>query len=252
MNRPAARRVLAGLLLLLLAAPASICRAAALNYPDGTTKALSDEDLRWLAVVIYGETDGGADEQEAAAMTWTLAQRSYWSPTWNKHSIADLAKAYSTTTSPKYLADGSVCRARIAKAQAAGTELPTGDACAAHRFPLRQCYQSLTWDDIKDGGKDCHRWDRRKKKLVDFKTRAAPAITTALERFKAGALDNPVPGAIGWLGGGEWKKVTKRDASQAVATIRDNVYYASTKPGKQKRGMSWDTTSWGPTEIQVK
>jgi hypothetical protein len=193
-----------------------------LAFDDGTKKKLSREDLLWLARAIHGETAGSATEEQAAAMTWTLAQRMRWSPTFRSWSMAKLTQAFSQPVNPNWLADGKFCKGQAK------------EACSARRTKLREKYRSLEWDEI------------------------SPAARKVVVAFSQGQLDNRYVGLVDWLDRDMWEKgrydqrhvagsASRCDTDKAEFSrlkIRGDAYSAVRCPGH-----ALDTWSWKGSEV---
>jgi hypothetical protein len=205
---------------------------ARLKYSYGGQKDITVKDAFAMALLIHAETWGGATQEDAEAMIWSMAQRSYWSPTWNAKSLADMIYAYSQPINPIWRRDGKMCKEGGAKHDA--------DACNDTRLAKRDEFIKLKWKDLNET--------------------ARKAVISWLE----GTLNNPVKGAVGWLAKGEWGKGDKhaiygeRKGKRIITgydvklfEIKSNVFAGREQTGKDSRGVPFDTTAMDGTEVTV-
>jgi hypothetical protein len=193
-------------------------RLGHLEFDDGTTKAITPEDVLWAARMIHGETGGRPDESDAAAMLWAIAQRTRWSPTWRRRSLSDLIQRYSQPINVKWSRDGVYCRKYDGADQSA-----VPDQCSESRLRRRDVYRTVPWGEIH------------------------PTARRMVLEFADGRVPNPVAGAVGWFGKGMWtrrEKAGENEREQMVmeAEIERNVFFRSTKP---------DTRGWRGAEVVV-
>jgi hypothetical protein len=201
---------------------------ARLEYSYGGHKDVTVADAFALALLIHGETWGGATEDDARYMIWAMAQRSYWSPTWNKYPIAKMCYAFSQPINPIWREGGKMC---------SGEQLEKHpNACSEKKLAKRAQFASLKWKNLCG---PC------RKGVIDW-----------LE----GRLPNPVPGAVGWLAPSEWRKekgelVDKIRSSNFYhvkwAVVGDNVFtaYEPLKDHRDKRGVGLDSRGMDGSEV---
>jgi hypothetical protein len=194
-----------------------------LCFPDGSEKNIDPDDALWAARMIHGETGGSATAEDAKAMLWSMAQRSYWSPSWRPKSLGDLIRAYSQPINPRWTRTGKYCK----KYYAEDYEGEVPDNCSESRLKRRDQYRGIAWSAIDATARD------------------------AVVQFGAGTLDNPVPGAVGWFAKGLWKKREQsgKNAEEHMvfqSEIEKNVYFYADGPG-----AALDTRSWTASEVVV-
>jgi hypothetical protein len=201
-----------------------------LAYANGTTNPITPEDVLWAARMIHGETGGRPTDEDAAAMLWAIAQRSYWSTTWNRHTLSELVQAYSQPINPKWSREGSACREYNGKTQ----ELPQSHACAEHRLKLREKYRRLEWNELSE---------------------VARRATIA---FAEGKVTNPIPGGIGWFAKGEWARsestgYNRQEHREGRWEIRRNVFFCSNQNDRDvRRNVSFNSCNWSGKEVSVR
>jgi hypothetical protein len=189
----------------------------ALVFDDGTRKQLTQEDLLWVARAIHGETGGGANEEQAAAMFWALAQRMRWSPTFRHWTMSRLAQAFSQPINPIWLAEGSKCRGS------------TYWGCSEKRTARRVVYRGLRWEQI------------------------SPAARRVVVAFAQGRVDNHFVGLVNWFDRELWEKDGQDErfepgnasrcqtgkATRSRLKLRGDAYLAVRCPGHRLDSWDW-------------
>jgi len=130
------------------------------------TYTFTPEDRLWTARMLAGE----GPVQDAPAVLWTMAQlfspagqAAKYSGPHHFRSWKALIQAYSQPINPIWRRDGSKCRP--------GGSHETAEACAPSRLAMRDRYATLPYTSVD------------------------PAKRQVLERWLAGQVPNPVPGA---------------------------------------------------------
>ena len=220
------------LLLLALALPSFAAAAdpvpgaklGSLVFDDGTTIALTQDDLLWSARLINGETWGNPKGLDGAAMLWSIAQRSFWRG--RKESMATLSPLYSQPINKAWSRDGAKCddaayKDLKDKPTAKGVKNP----CSKEKLDKRDELRSVKWDKMSQGARDA-----------------------ALD-FAQCKLDNPLPGSVGWLATNEFGSSVDGGAKK-LDDFNDNTYYASTQ-ARSIGGKKRTTDAWTGTEVKV-
>jgi hypothetical protein len=218
------RSTLAAALTCLLAAPAFCQNPPAygkLVFDDGTEIQIKQDDLLWGARLINGETWGNVKDGDAAAMLWSIAQRIYWRG--HKETIASLSPLYSQPINAKWARDGAGCKDHPLKDKPA--EKGVKNPCSKEKLDKRDELRTVAWDKLSAKARD------------------------AVADFAACKLDNPLPGAIGWLAPSEYGDAVDGGAKE-LARFNDNVYYGSTK-ARSIGGKKRVTTDWTGSEVKV-
>lgn len=199
---------------------------AKLRYDYGGSKDLTVKDAFVMALVIHAETWGHPDRADAEAMIWSMAQRSYWSPTWNKKRFHQMLYAYSQPINPIWRRDGRKCKDKEVEPG------DKGDPCSEHRLKKRDAFAKLKWKDLD------------------------PVARAAVVEWLEGKTTNPVVGAVAWLAPNEWgKKDRKPNGKESydvkVKEVGSNVFYGREQKGQDKRGVKLQSIDYTGSEVKV-
>lgn len=137
-------------------------------YGPGASIPITGEDALWLGRAITGEVSARRDRRARAAVAWALAQNLM------------LVGRRSASSPPRYSTFTRMIRKYC---QSVNEDWASLDApgcqrsprnCQPYHLERRALYRSLTWDQLSSD------------------------VREVVEAFRAGTLDNPVPGFVDW------------------------------------------------------